>query len=788
MSVIVASDDGLVPELAARDIDEALLTPSGTSALSSRDASPRADSFDGEGGVSTPHQAWFQKLLAEPYETVYIEQSSPGLEPGEAEVCIGSDFDMIPEIDEEDEPEQDLMMCIRNLDTGEVRDLREDFDPDFFGKYQDPAALAKEKSLRPWNTWWTECRQRNEDLWRAAQTGSTKDVVGLLEAARGAGGVSAAVNSRALYGKTAIHMASSAGSADCVQALLHALADACATTDAGCTALHLACEHGHLEVVQLLHAAGCDMQAQTWLGESPLHLASSKGHTAVLRYLLDSCTGDHLAIKNNYGQVPSQVSRDMGTQALFEATSASIMEASHASSIGGDMMEDPYAGRTAFNGAVLRRNSRHDVVQRLLQRTGVEAGIGYSGSGDYERENGKPDESTSSSRPRGSQRCFSKPRADSIEVVGPDSFSLKTLLGKGSFGEVYKVQHRKTGEVYAMKVLRKSKIFSRNLVRYAVTERNLLSYIKHPFIVRLHYAFQTPTCLVLVLQYCPGGNLAALVAHEGRVAEPLGHLYISEIFLAIEYLHERKVVYRDMKPENVVLDQGSHAMLTDFGLSKEGVEGLQGTRSFCGSTAYLAPEVLAKAGHGPPVDLYGLGVLLHELLTGQPPYYSRDKKTLLRNIAEASLHIPHYVSAPAASFIQGMLHRNPAHRLGAQNTSDVRQHPFFDNTDWEAVLKRQVPVPLLSQARNRDLMGVPGEFGKVPSPFEGRLEAQVMRLGSNPQELSGWEFSTAPKPSPTNAQGGSQSPVEAMMGRAQTDNTARWSGRPRRPLQAPVFF
>eukprot|EP00971_Amphidinium_carterae_P292967 5816567-Amphidinium_carterae.1 len=155
MSVIVASDDGLVPELAARgDIDEVLRTPSGASALSSRDASPRADSNDGE--------AWFQKLLAEPYETVYIEQSASG-EVGESEVCIGSDFDMIPEMEEEDEPEQDLMMCIRNLDTGEVRDLREDFDPDFFGKYQDPAALAKDKPLRPWNTWWTECRQRNED-------------------------------------------------------------------------------------------------------------------------------------------------------------------------------------------------------------------------------------------------------------------------------------------------------------------------------------------------------------------------------------------------------------------------------------------------------------------------------------------------------------------------------------------------------------------------------------------------------------------------------------------------
>merc|ERR1740117_1267852 len=120
-----------------------------------------------------------------------------------------------------------------------------------------------------------------------------------------------------------------------------------------------------------------------------------------------------------------------------------------------------------------------------------------------------------------------KLRADHCEAVTPDSFSLKSVLGKGSFGEVYQVVHRHSGQVYAMKVLRKSKIFGRNLVRYAMTERNLLSYIRHPFIVRLHHAFQTPTCLVLVLHYCSGGNLSALIVLEGRLQELTAQLYIA---------------------------------------------------------------------------------------------------------------------------------------------------------------------------------------------------------------------------------------------------------------------
>ncbi|CAJ1421208.1 unnamed protein product, partial [Effrenium voratum] len=157
---------------------------------------------------------------------------------------------------------------------------------------------------------------------------------------------------------------------------------------------------------------------------------------------------------------------------------------------------------------------------------------------------------------------------------------------------VYQVKQKATGQSYAMKVLHKEKILSRNLLRYAFTERNILSYIRHPYIVSMHYAFQTQKHLVLVLQLCPGGNLQQLIRRKRDMAPALAQLYEGEMLLALAHLHERKIVYRDLKPDNVVLDEEGHGLLPDFGLSKDGVCRHLGTRTHCGSVAYLAPEIL----------------------------------------------------------------------------------------------------------------------------------------------------------------------------------------------------
>lgn len=207
--------------------------------------------------------------------------------------------------------------------------------------------------------------------------------------------------------------------------------------------------------------------------------------------------------------------------------------------------------------------------------------------------------------------------------IGPDDFMPLEKLGQGTFGKVFLVRQISTGELYAMKVLSKEQIFKKNLVRYAKTERDVLSVTLHSFIVGLNYAFQTKTKLFLILDFCPGGDLAGKIEREKTLSEDVARIYLCEILLALEDLHKRDIIYRDLKPDNVVIDEEGHAQLTDFGLSKEGVlQVTEGAFSFCGSMAYLSPEMLMKVGHGKSVDWYLLGVLLYEMLVGNTPYFS----------------------------------------------------------------------------------------------------------------------------------------------------------------------
>lgn len=168
------------------------------------------------------------------------------------------------------------------------------------------------------------------------------------------------------------------------------------------------------------------------------------------------------------------------------------------------------------------------------------------------------------------------------ERIGPSSFICHALLGKGSFGEVYLVEKKETNTLYAMKVLSKDKIMLQNLVKYAMTERNVLSVTDHPFIVKLNFSFQSNEKLFLILEYAPGGDLAEHLTKERKFSEERAKIYLCEIILALEDLHKRDIIFRDLKPDNVVLDSQGHALLTDFGLSKEGVLDNKGAKSFCG--------------------------------------------------------------------------------------------------------------------------------------------------------------------------------------------------------------
>ena len=174
---------------------------------------------------------------------------------------------------------------------------------------------------------------------------------------------------------------------------------------------------------------------------------------------------------------------------------------------------------------------------------------------------------------------------------------------------------------------------------------------------------------------------------EGKFEEGRAKIYAAEILLAIASLHKRDIIFRDLKPDNVVIDFQGHCKLTDFGLSKEGIQDTSQARSFCGSLAYMAPEMLKLSGHGKSVDWYLFGVLLYEMLVGDPPYYSNSEVELINNIQNAALKLPNFLPRSAKSLLSSLLNRNPSQRIGAgpRGADEIKEHEFFKGLDWDKV-------------------------------------------------------------------------------------------------------
>ena len=322
------------------------------------------------------------------------------------------------------------------------------------------------------------------------------------------------------------------------------------------------------------------------------------------------------------------------------------------------------------------------------------------------------------------------------ERVTPSSFICLAQLGKGSFGEVYLVQKINTKEKFAMKVLRKERIMGQNLLKYAIAERNVLSLSNHPFIVKLNFAFQTSSKLFLILEYCCNGDLAKHLLFEKRFSESRAKFYICEVLLALENLHQRDIIFRDLKPDNVVLDAEGHCKLTDFGLSKEGVTENQSASSFCGSIAYLAPEMLKKQGHGKAVDWYLLGVLLYEMLVGITPFFTNRKEDIFHNIEFEELKIPEFINKDTASLLRGLLQKDPWKRLGGSNrdAEEIKEHPYFKDVNWDDVYNKRITPPPINFFSN-NIMHV----YQRPRLFNDD-SANRSSDKTNPNMLPGWSF------------------------------------------------
>uniref|UniRef100_A0A8C7F670 Serine/threonine-protein kinase Sgk1 n=1 Tax=Oncorhynchus kisutch TaxID=8019 RepID=A0A8C7F670_ONCKI len=291
------------------------------------------------------------------------------------------------------------------------------------------------------------------------------------------------------------------------------------------------------------------------------------------------------------------------------------------------------------------------------------------------------------------QRLVSHPQL-SIHAK-PTDFDFLKVIGKGSFGKVLLAKRKLDGKYYAIKVLQKRVILNRREQKHIMAERNvLLKNVKHPFLVGLHYSFQTTDKLYFVLDFVNGGELFFHLQKERTFPEPRAKFYIAEMASALGYLHSLNIVYRDLKPENILLDFEGHIVLTDFGLCKEGISQAETTSTFCGTPEYLAPEVLRKQPYDNTVDWWCLGSVLYEMLFGLPPFYSRDTHEMYENILHKPLMMRPGASNTAWSLLQALLEKDGTHRLGSRDDfNEIKAHNFFSAIKWDDLEQRKVPPP-----------------------------------------------------------------------------------------------
>lgn len=331
---------------------------------------------------------------------------------------------------------------------------------------------------------------------------------------------------------------------------------------------------------------------------------------------------------------------------------------------------------------------------------------------------------------------------------GPEDFEILKLIGKGTFGQVFQVRKKDNKRVYAMKVLSKKVIVQKKEIQHTIGERNILvrtATTESPFIVGLKFSFQTAADLYLVTDYMSGGELFWHLQKEGRFNEERAKFYIAELILSLRHLHEHDIVYRDLKPENILLDANGHVALCDFGLSKANLSKNDTTNTFCGTTEYLAPEVLLdEQGYTKMVDFWSLGVLVFEMCCGWSPFYAEDTQQMYKNIAFGKVRFPRdALSTEGRNFVKGLLNRNPSHRLGAKgDAQELMEHPFFADINWTKLASKSITPPFKPKLKGElDTSNFDPEFtnaleGDNASSLNARAAALASGVGTDNTPLS----------------------------------------------------
>lgn len=309
-------------------------------------------------------------------------------------------------------------------------------------------------------------------------------------------------------------------------------------------------------------------------------------------------------------------------------------------------------------------------------------------------------------------------RGKSFEL---DDFDLGATVGMGTFGRVRVVKIRGSADraPFALKIMKKSEVIRRKQVKHVKDEAAILSQIQHPFVVNLLATFQDEKRLFLLLEFVNGGELFSRLRTKNRLPEQEARFISAEVCLVFEYLHSRSIIYRDLKPENVLIDSAGFIKVTDFGFAKEVDDR---TWTLCGTPEYLAPEIIQSKGHGKGADWWALGILLFEMLAGYPPFYDENPFGIYQKVIGGRVDFPRHFELMATALIKRLLTHDRSKRYGCLKggADDIKGHRWYRGFDWESLLSRQLQPEYTPSARAADDTST---FDRYPESTEASAPA-----------------------------------------------------------------
>ncbi|XP_016928780.2 serine/threonine-protein kinase N isoform X11 [Drosophila suzukii] len=338
------------------------------------------------------------------------------------------------------------------------------------------------------------------------------------------------------------------------------------------------------------------------------------------------------------------------------------------------------AAASVYSPSSSTNSNSNQQQQQQQQRRNVARGLQYRESGGIE-----------------AGRAGKQP--PNAGMLSMDNFRLLSVLGRGHFGKVILSQLRSNNQYYAIKALKKGDIIARDEVESLLSEKRIFEVanaMRHPFLVNLYSCFQTEQHVCFVMEYAAGGDLMMHI-HTDVFLEPRAVFYAACVVLGLQYLHENKIIYRDLKLDNLLLDTDGYVKIADFGLCKEGMGFGDRTGTFCGTPEFLAPEVLTETSYTRAVDWWGLGVLIFEMLVGESPFPGDDEEEVFDSIVNDEVRYPRFLSLEAIAVMRRLLRKNPERRLGSseRDAEDVKKQAFFRSIVWDDLLLRKVKPPFV---------------------------------------------------------------------------------------------